>query len=85
MDMDTEPTKPPRLIGFAATWAFLITITCVLVGQAAEQFATNLTAPSATLAADARANSNAVDFTPIGAVKGQTITINPCVGKQAGP
>jgi uncharacterized membrane protein YecN with MAPEG domain len=85
MDMDTEPTKPPRLIGFAATWAFLITISCVLVGQSAEQFAASLTPPSATLAAAGAAHSNGVDFTPIGAVKGQTITINPCTGKQVGP
>ncbi len=93
MVMDFEPLKPTRPIGFAAAWAVIISLSCVLIGQGAAQFV-GLDAPggaAGVVAEDlgpakvARPNFDALDFTPTGAVKDRTNVLNPCTGKQVAP
>ena len=91
MEMEPEAPKGPRVIGFAATWAAVITVTCVLVGQTAAQYAgllspsTGSELASAGAAKSAPPNFSAIDYSSTGAVKGETIVINPCTGAQTTP
>jgi hypothetical protein len=90
MEMDSETSAGPRLIGFAATWAAVITVTCVLIGEGAAQYV-GLNAPansefaSESPAKLARPNFNTIDFATTGSIKGQTIVISPCTGKPVEP
>jgi hypothetical protein len=92
MEMDSEPSQSetaqyPRSLGIVATWAAAITVGCVLIGQGAAQYA-SLGAP--TIASNepaklARPNFNSIDFATTGSIKGQTVVISPCTGKEAVP
>jgi hypothetical protein len=85
MEMDSEPPRSPHTFGFAAIWAGVITVVCVLVGQSAVQFA-KLSAPmGGGPLASARPDFRAIDYSATGSLKGQAIVINPCTGKQVGP
>ena len=91
MEMDSETPAGSRMIGFAATWAAAITVACVLIGEGAAQYV-GLSAPinGGQIASDgsaksARPNFNTIDFATTGSLKGQTIVISPCTGKEVGP
>ena len=90
MEMDFETPRAPRIVGFAAIAAVVISVTCVLIGESAAQFV-GLTPGSggqfaaAEAAKTARPNFNTIDFATTGSIKGQTIVISPCTGKEVGP
>ena len=91
MEMDSETTAGPRMVGFAATWAAVISVTCVLIGEGAAQFS-SLNAPtnrgqipSDSPAKTARPNFNTIDFATTGSTKDQTIVISPCMGEPIAP
>jgi len=91
MEIDFETARVPRAVGFAATWAAAITVSCVLIGEGAAQFV-GLNGPadgrqiaSEVAAKTARPNFNTIDFATTGSIKGQTIVISPCTGKEVGP
>jgi hypothetical protein len=91
MEMDSETPAGPRVVGFAATWAAVISVTCVLIGEGAAQFS-SLNAPTngGQIASDgpaktARPNFNTIDFATTGSIKGQTIVISPCTGEPIAP
>jgi hypothetical protein len=91
MEMDSETSAGPRMIGFAAAWAAAISVACVLIGETAAQYV-GLNAPTngAEIASEgpaklARPNFNTIDFATTGSIKGQTIVISPCTGEPIGP
>jgi hypothetical protein len=87
MQMDSEIAKLPRAVGFAAAWAAVLTVACVLIGQSAAIYV-GLNGPldaSAGPTKLARPNFNTIDFATTGALKGQTVVISPCTGKEAWP
>jgi hypothetical protein len=91
MEMDSETPAGPRMVGSAAAWAAVISVSCVLIGEGAAQFA-RLNAPTdgGQLASDspaktARPNFNTIDFATTNSIKGQTIVISPCTGKPIAP
>jgi sugar phosphate permease len=88
MEMDFETPTAPRMVGFAAIGAVVISVVCVLIGEGAAQYvglnpATEVAADDA--AKTARPNFNTIDFATTGSIKGQTIVISPCTGKEVGP
>jgi hypothetical protein len=90
MEMDFETPRAPRMVGFAAAGAVVISVACVLIGQGAAQYVGLNPADGRQLAADdaantARPNFNTIDFATTGSIKGQTIVISPCTGKEVGP
>jgi hypothetical protein len=91
MEMDSETPAGPRMVGFAATWAAVISVTSVLIGESAAQFS-GLNAPTngGQIAPDspaktAQPNLSTIDFATTGSTKDQTIVISPCTGKPIGP
>jgi hypothetical protein len=79
------------MVGFAATWAAVISVTCVLIGEGAAQYS-GLNAPTngGQTASDspvktAQPNLNTTDFATTGSTKDQTIVISPCTGKPIAP
>ena len=91
MEMDSETPARPRVVGFAATWAAVISVSCLLIGEGAAQFS-SLNAPTngGQIASDsptktARPNFNTIDFATTGSIKGQTIVISPCTGEPIAP
>ena len=90
MEMDSETSTGPRMVGFAAMAAVVISAACVLVGEGAAQYVGLNSGAGAQIAADdaaktARPNFNTIDFATTGSIKGQTIVIRPCTGKEVGP
>jgi hypothetical protein len=87
MEMDSETPRGPRVVGFAAMAAVVISAACVLIGEGAAQYVgLNPTAIAADDSAKtARPNFNTIDFATTGSIKGQTIVISPCTGKEVGP
>jgi hypothetical protein len=89
MEMESETPTGPRLVGFAAIAAVVISMACVLIGEGAAQYVGLNPAAEGQLAADAaktaRPNFNTIDFATTGSIKGQTIVISPCTGKEVGP
>jgi hypothetical protein len=90
MDMDSDTPTGPRMVGFAAMAAVVISVACVLIGEGAAQYVGLNPTAEGQLAADdpaksARPNFNTIDFATTGSIKGQTIVISPCTGKEVGP
>ncbi len=90
MEMDLERPTGPRMVGFAAIGAVVISVVCVLIGEGAAQYVGLNPGAGAQIAADdaaktARPNFNTIDFATTGSIKGQTIVISPCTGKEVGP
>ena len=90
MDMDSETPTGPRMVGFAAMAAVVISVACVLIGEGAAQYVGLNPAADGQIAADdsaksARPHFNTIDFATTGSIKGQTIVISPCTGKEVGP
>ena len=91
MEMESETPSGPRMVGFVATVAVAISMACVLIGEGAAQYV-GLNAPTngAEIASEgpaklARPNFNTIDFATTGSIKGQTIVISPCTGKEVEP
>ena len=87
MEMDTQTPTGPRMVGFAAIGAVVISAVCVLIGEGAAQYVGLNPAQIAEgdAAKTARPNFNTIDFATTGSIKGQTIVISPCTGKEVGP
>jgi hypothetical protein len=90
MEMESETSSGPRMVGFAATAALVISVACVLIGEGAAQYVGLNSGAGGQIAADdgaktARPNFNTIDFATTGSIKGQTIVISPCTGKEVGP
>jgi hypothetical protein len=90
MEMDSETPTVPRMVGFAAVGAVVISLVCVLIGEGAAQYVGLDSTAGGQFAADdpakaARPNFNTIDFATTGSIKGQTIVISPCTGKEVGP
>ena len=90
MEMDSETPSGPRMVGFAATAAVVISLVCVLIGEGAAQYVGLNPGAEGQIASDtaaktARPNFNTIDFATTGSIKGQTIVISPCTGKEVGP
>ncbi|MFZ2108883.1 MAG: hypothetical protein WAV18_26515 [Roseiarcus sp.] len=89
--MDSETPADPRMVGFAATWAAVISVTCVLIGEGVAQFSgPNAPTNGGQIATDspaktAQPNLNTIDFATTGSTKDQTIVISPCTGKPIAP
>ncbi len=83
MEPETAPKLPTR-VSFAALWAAAITLICVFVGQAAEQYASVMSSPSAQTANNSTVKFNVIDYGATGAIKGQPIIIGPCAGPKEG-
>jgi hypothetical protein len=90
MEMDSETPTGPRVVGFAAMAAVVISVACVLIGEGAAQYVGLNPTAEGQISADnsartARPNFNTIDFATTGSIKGQTIVISPCTGKEVGP
>jgi hypothetical protein len=90
MEMESETPRGPHMVGFAATAAVVISVACVLIGEGAAQYVGLNSGAGGQIAADdpaktARPNFNTIDFATTGSIKGQTIVISPCTGKEVGP
>ena len=90
MEMDSETPTGSRIVGFAATAAVVISVACVLIGEGAAQYVGLNTGAGGQFAANdaaktARPNFNTIDFATTGSIKGQTIVISPCTGKEVAP
>jgi hypothetical protein len=57
--------------------AFGLTMSCVFVGQFAEEFASQV-APSPTQMAQSKPKFNVIDYAETGAIKNATVIIGPC-------
>ncbi len=93
--MEDQAETPGRFknVGFAAIWAAVLTLACVIIGQTAEQFADTMAAPNSVVAsasdmkkgnaaAAVKPQFNAIDYATTGAIKGQTVIISPCTGEK---
>jgi hypothetical protein len=80
--MEDENQSPPRRrnIGFAASWAAGICFVCIVVGQAAEQFASLSPGVETTQTATGEAGSrfNVIDYDATGAIKSRSVVLSPC-------
>ncbi len=90
MEMDSETPTGSRMVGFAATAAVMISVACVLIGEGAAQYVGLNSGAGGQIASDdaaktARPNFNTIDFATTGSIKGQTIVISPCTGKEVAP
>ena len=87
MENDSLAPKRFRNIGFAASWAALITIACILVGQSAQQYAMNMAPMNRPqLASTQKAPQfNAIDYGATGAIKSQSVALSPCGPEKASP
>jgi hypothetical protein len=91
MEMDSETRAGPRIVGFAAIWAAVIAVTCVLIGEGAAQYS-SLNPPTSggqvacgSSAETARPNFNTIDFATTGSINDQTIVVSPCTGEPTPP
>ena len=77
--MDEEDIRPIswRRLEFAGVTAFAVALSCFFIGQAAEQFAAQMTPPT-TVVAKAAPKFNAIDYATTGSVKGGVVVIGPC-------
>ena len=79
MDYDTDPPPRFRGISFAAGWAALITLLCVIVGQGAEQYAKLNGGPApAAIAVAAKPQFGAIDYSATGSIKSPNGALSPC-------
>jgi hypothetical protein len=81
-----------RRLEFTAVAAALIALLCVMIGQGAERYAAETT-PSMVALSDANGGKasgeargapifNTIDYATTGTIKGQTVVISPCTGRQ---
>jgi hypothetical protein len=81
-----------RRLEFTAVVAAAAAVGCVILGQGAERYA-SIAAPPADALADAEAGKtmagtrggpifNTIDYATTGSIKGQTVVISPCTGRQ---
>ncbi len=77
-----------RRVEFTAVVAVAIALLCVMIGQGAERYAAEAT-PSMVALADANGEKahgaaifNTIDYATTGSIKGQTVVISPCTGRQ---
>jgi len=66
-----------RRLEFAGVTAFSVALSCLLIGQAAEQYAAEV-APPPVVAVKAAPKFNAIDYATTGAVKSGLVVIGPC-------
>ena len=90
METDSETSTGPRMVGFAAIAAVVISAACVMIGEGAAQYVGLNSGAGAQIAADdaaktARPNFNTIDFATTGSTKDQTIVISPCTGEPIAP
>jgi hypothetical protein len=82
-----------KRLEFPAVAALAVAILCVLIGQAAERYAsgasTSLIALFDPSAAETKAESraspifNTIDYATTGSIKGRSIVISPCAAQQS--
>ncbi len=80
-ESDVSPSKF-KMLGYASAWAIGMGLVGLLVGGSAEQIASAVSTATTNLAqADAPGakthGNTGVDYTPTGAIRGQT-ALNPC-------
>ncbi|HXT06629.1 MAG TPA: hypothetical protein VN715_06815 [Roseiarcus sp.] len=66
-----------RRLEFAGVTAFAVAVSCLFIGQAAEQYAAQV-APLPVIAAKVSPKFNAIDYATTGAVKSGLVVIGPC-------
>ncbi len=79
-----------KRLEFTAVAAAAIAIACVLIGQSAERYAASSAPSQIAIAAAAKANAethgapifNTIDYATTGSIKGQTVVISPCTGRE---
>ena len=77
MDEEKSGRSRWRSIEFASVTALGATLVCLIVGQAAEQFAAQ-TATTSVDIAKVQPRFNAIDYATTAAIKGATVVIGPC-------
>ncbi len=77
MDEENTGRSKWRNIEFASVTALAATLVCLIVGQTAQQFAAQTTAPAAA-AAKAQPGFNAIDYAATASIKGAAVVIGPC-------
>ncbi len=77
MEDDEDKRFSWRRLEFVSLVAFGVTMSCFLIGQSAEQFASQV-APAPTQMAQSKPRFNAIDYAETGAVKNATVIIGPC-------
>ncbi len=82
MQDEKEAPSGGRQIQFATLVAVAITISCVFIGQSAQQFADNI-APTTTHSQNVAAIApspqfNSIDYAATASIRGGTVIIGPC-------
>ena len=67
-----------RRLEFAGVTAVAVALSCLFIGQAAEQYAEVISPPASSQVAKAAPNFNAIDYATTGAVKSGMVVIGPC-------
>jgi hypothetical protein len=79
---DFEDKRPLwRRLEFAAVTAIVVTLLCVIIGQSAEQLASNTVLEAAQSAKSTR-NFNAIDYAATGSIGAAKVVIGPCDTRQ---
>ena len=66
-----------RRLEFAGVTAFAVALSCLFIGQAAQDYAAKVSPPP-TQTAKARPRFNAIDYATTGSVKSGVVVIGPC-------
>ncbi len=77
MDEEEIPRWSWRRFEFAGVAAFAVTMVCLLIGESAEQYATQVV-NSQTETAVAQPRFNAIDYAATASIKSGTVVIGPC-------
>ena len=77
MDEEAEKIARRRRLEFAGATALAISLACLFIGQAVEQYADQATTPKLETA-KTTPHFNAIDYATTAAIKGGTVIIGPC-------